>query len=81
MHAHFATVKQGSHGQACKLQYDSNRTVNQSHLGTRTQFVDSKQTTPTAFDPCPPAGVPTTHIRDLCRPAPAVETDKLPPSK
>jgi hypothetical protein len=45
-----------SHGQACSLQYDSNRTVHhKSHLGTRTQFVDSKQAVPTAFDPCPPA--------------------------
>jgi hypothetical protein len=52
-----------SHGQECNLQYDSNRTVHhRSHLGTRTQFVDSKQATPTAFDPCPPVGVPTTTL-------------------
>jgi hypothetical protein len=30
------------------LKYDQNRTVH--HLGTRTQFVDSKQATPTAFE-------------------------------
>jgi hypothetical protein len=63
-----------SHGQACNLQYHSNRNVHhQNHLGTRTQFVDSKQATRTTFEPCPPAGVPTTHFRDtrdLWRPAP-----------
>jgi hypothetical protein len=38
--------------------YDSYRTVHrQSHLGTCTQFVDSKQATPTTFDPCLPAGI------------------------
>jgi hypothetical protein len=69
-----------SHGQECNLQHDSNRTVHhQSHLGTRIQFVDSKQATPTAFDPCRPAGVPTTtaaiHAID------AVVSDELTPSK
>jgi hypothetical protein len=57
-----------SHGQARILQYDSDRTVHhQSHLGTRTQFVDSKQAMPTAFelDPCPPASVPTMHFCDI----------------
>jgi hypothetical protein len=54
-----------SHGQACNLQYVSSRNVHhQSHIGTRTQLVDSKHATPTTFDPCPPAGVPTTHFRD-----------------
>jgi hypothetical protein len=29
-----------------------------------TQFIDSKQATPTAFDPCTLAGVPTMDFRD-----------------
>jgi hypothetical protein len=35
-----------------------------SRLGTRTQFVDSKQVMPTAFDPCTPAGIPTMYFGD-----------------
>jgi hypothetical protein len=55
----------------------------QSHLGTRTQFVGSNQATPTAFDPCPPAGVPTMDFRDThdTAPPPAVVTDERTPSK
>jgi hypothetical protein len=50
----------GSHDQECTLQYDSNKTVHhQSNLDTCTQFVGFKQATPTAFDPCPPAGLLT----------------------
>jgi hypothetical protein len=41
-----------SHGQQCNLQFVSDKTVHhQNHLDTRTQFVDSKPATPTAFDP------------------------------
>jgi hypothetical protein len=73
-----------SHGQACNLQL-LNRTVHhQSHLGTCTQFVASKQATPTAFDPCPPAGVPTMHFREihnLCCPTHGRFNDELTPSK
>jgi hypothetical protein len=51
-----------SHGQECNLQYDTNRTVHhQSHLGARTQFVDSKQATPTAL---PARRCPDNHFRD-----------------
>jgi hypothetical protein len=64
-----------SHGQECNLKYDTNRNVHhQCHLGTRTQ---SKQATPTAFDPCPPAGVPTTTSAIYADPPPAIVADEL----
>jgi hypothetical protein len=50
----------------------------------RTQFIDSKQATPTAFDPCTLAGVPTMDFRDtpdLLRPARGRCTDEITPSK
>jgi hypothetical protein len=52
-----------SHDQVRNLQYDSNRPVRQAPV-TRTQFIDSKQATPTAFDPCRLAGVATMDFRD-----------------
>jgi hypothetical protein len=85
-HASEATVKQGGQSDHTVRSANPNmtqyRTVHhQSHLGTRTQFVDYKQATPTAFDPCPPAGVPKTIHAIYTDPPPAVVTDELTPSK
>jgi hypothetical protein len=73
-----ATVKQGGQSDHMVRNATSNMTqvelsiIKVTWLGTRIQFVDSKQATPTAFDPFPPAGVPTTTsaITAICRPPP-----------
>jgi hypothetical protein len=71
-HTHFAPT---TAGEICKV------ANHQSHLGTCTQLVDSKQAIPTAFDSCPPACVPqrTSVITTIY--ASAIVTDELTPSK
>jgi hypothetical protein len=65
------------HDQVRNLQYDSKRTVrHQSHL---TLAHNSKQATPAAFEPRPPAGCPNNGLPRYT--PPAVVTDELTPSK
>jgi hypothetical protein len=68
-----AMVKQGGQSDHTIRRATSNMTQNRTvhHQSHPTLLSKSKQATPTAFDPCPPAGVSTMHFRDtrdLCCP-------------
>jgi hypothetical protein len=74
-----STPKQGGQSDHTIRCATSNMTpVPDRSICTRTQFIDSKQTTPTAFDPCTLAGVPTMHQIYSATPVAVVLMNSLP---